>query len=131
MAEPSSVTVELSERLPVYVSSPCSVNCQYKVKAFKDYYLITLQIDSFLPLTCQRCLGEFTHHYKNQTELAICDSEETAERMMSEHECLVATYQVDLQELLTDDLHLYAPAFHSNMSDCDHEIDKFIHVETE
>lgn len=82
-----------------------------------------------LILTCQRCLGEFSYHYSNLTEVAVCDSDETAEKMMNQYDCLVSTNQVDLQEIVTDELHLYAPEFHFDLNECDHGVDKFISIE--
>jgi uncharacterized protein len=129
--EQQSLMIEIQDRLPGHLCSPCLINCLFKVKPFKNYYLITLKCDSILTVVCQRCLGEFAHHYSNQTELAICDSDETAENMMSDYECIVSNSQVNLQELLTDELYLYAPQFHLDFKDCDHETDVFISVNAE
>lgn len=124
--EQQTLSIEIDKRLPNHLSSPCVINCQFIVKSFKDYYLVELKSESTLSVTCQRCLGEFSHSYSNQTELAVCDSDETAERLMSQYECIVSTEEIDLQELLTDELNLYLPEFHPDFKDCDHEIDVFI-----
>ncbi|MDI9818206.1 MULTISPECIES: DUF177 domain-containing protein [unclassified Legionella] len=125
------VNIKLQERLPAHVASPCSINCQFSVESFDHYYLLTLSVDTLLELTCQRCLKEFSYHYLNLTKLAICDSEEMAEELMERYECIVANNHIDLQELVTDELHLYAPELHPEMIHCDGEINKFIMTEAE
>ncbi|ARG97479.1 YceD family protein [Legionella micdadei] len=127
-----TVVVELSDRLPARIQTRCSVNCQFDVKACDDYYLLTLNVDGVLNLTCQRCLDEFSHHYHNQTELAICRTDEMAEKMMEKYESIVAkNNHVDLAELITDELHLYAPEFHLSTNECNSAASKFITLEQE
>jgi uncharacterized protein len=125
------LTLVIEERLPSHLHSPCVINCQFTVSSFDNYYLVKLKSDSLLTLTCQRCLGEFSYPYSNQTELAVCAGEEVAEKMMGQYDCIVSEYQVDLQALLADELHLYAPEFHLDHRDCDHEVDRFIDLQTE
>jgi uncharacterized protein len=119
---------EVSERLPEQLASPCSVNCEFELVPLERYYLMKFTLDSKLLVTCQRCLSEFSFHYVNHNELALCDSEERAEQMMSDYECIVAETQIDLLQIITDDLHLYTPMFHLEIKDCDHEIDVFINT---
>lgn len=119
--------IELQERLPVFILSPCVLECQYKVTAQADYYLVNLKVNAVLTLICQRCLHDFSYDYTNQLELAVCDSEQKAEKLMTLHECIVASHnQVNLVELLTDELHLYVPKYHPQRSDCDEEVSCFI-----
>lgn len=126
-AEQQEANIELRERLPAHVLSPCMIHCQFDVEAFNHYYVITLDVNSTLSVICQRCLKEFAYHYVNQTTLAICDSDEMAEKLMEQYECIVSNNnQVDLKELLTDELHLYVPESHPEITDCDNEIDRFI-----
>jgi uncharacterized protein len=128
-ARQQNTTVELKERLPAHIVLPCQVACQFVVKSFYRYYLITLKADSILTLICQRCLKEFTYHYRNQTELAVCDSDKMAEQLMDQYECIVSPNElVDLNELLTDELHLYGPEFHPQVSDCNNEVSRFINT---
>lgn len=124
--EQQRVSIEIDQRLPMHLSSPCVINCQFTVKPLKDYYLIEINSDAKLSVTCQRCLGEFSHSYSNQSELAVCDTDEIAERLMNQYECIVSSDEIDLQELLTDELNLYLPEFHPGFKDCDHEIEVFI-----
>ncbi|KTD36261.1 metal-binding protein [Legionella nautarum] len=126
------VKIELDERLPARVASPCVVNCQFDVKALTDYYLLTLRSEAIITISCQRCLDEFSHHYVNQTELAVCHSEQMAEKMLGQYESIVSEHnEVDLVELLTDELHLYAPEFHPSTKECDNQASKFIAKEQE
>lgn len=129
-AGPQNVKIELQQRLPAYVAGPCVLDCQFKVIAVENYYLITLDIDSVVSVICQRCLGEFNHHYINQTTLAVCASDEIAEKLMELYECVVSSDgHIELEELLTDELHLYVPEFHSDIENCDQEINRFIQVD--
>ncbi|MBA2656480.1 MAG: DUF177 domain-containing protein [Tatlockia sp.] len=121
-----SQDIEISGRLPGHLHSPCVVHCLFQAKAYKDYYLLTLRSDAALTITCQRCLTEFSHQYSNTTELAICDSDETAERMMNHYDCIVSDYRIDLGEIITDELYLYSPEFHLDIDQCNDEIAKYI-----
>lgn len=124
---PQQIKIELDQRLPARIASPCVVNCQFDVKAMDNYYLLTLRSEAMMRISCQRCLDEFSHHYVNQTELAVCNSEEMAEKMLEQYESIVSERnEVDLVELVTDELHLYAPEFHSSTKECDNEASKFI-----
>ncbi|KTC92919.1 MULTISPECIES: YceD family protein [Legionella] len=129
---PQQVKIELDQRLPARVGSPCVVNCKFDVKAFDNYYLLTLRAEAMITINCQRCFDEFSHHYVNQTELAVCNTDEMAEKMLEQYESIVSEHnQVDLVDLVTDELHLYAPEFHSSTKECDNEASKFITKEQE
>lgn len=131
-AAPQTVKIKLHERLPARINSPCLVNCQFTVRAVDNYYLMTLDVDVILTITCQRCLDLFSHHYINQTVLAICSTDERAEKMIELYESIVADHnQVDLIELVTDELHLYAPEFHALASECNRAASRFIREEHE
>jgi uncharacterized protein len=123
-------TIPIDERLPAHIKAPCLVNCEFTVNNKESYYLLTLAIKVDLTLVCQRCLSEFIHPYSNQTELAVCDSEALAEKMLTQYESIVADNQeIDLEAIIADELILYAPAFHPTLSDCDAEISKFVTIE--
>jgi uncharacterized protein len=50
-----------------------------------------------------------------------------AEKLMSQYDSVVSTNnQVDLLELVTDELLLYAPEFHLDPEECDKSIQKWI-----
>ncbi|KTD22302.1 metal-binding, possibly nucleic acid-binding protein [Legionella lansingensis] len=130
-AEGEHIVLELRERLPTHLISPCTVNCHFSVEKCNDYYLLHLNVESNLGIICQRCLQEFSYHYDNTSELAIVSCDEMADKLMEQFECVVAdNNQVDLKELVTDELHLYIPELHAKSSDCDHNVDKFIGVES-
>ena len=129
---PQTTRVTLKERLPAHINSPCEINCQFEAKLVDNYYLLSLNVESALSLVCQRCLNEFSQHYANQTTLAICSSDEVAEKLMQSYECLVSqNNQIDLSELLSDELYLYGPEFHADARDCDVEMSSFIRAERE
>jgi uncharacterized protein len=126
-AESQKVVVEITERLPANIEGPCVVNCDYNIEKCADYFILTLAINSKLTITCQRCLNEFQHDYSNQTVLAVCHSDERAVELMSNYECVVAkNNQVDLIELITDELYLYTPDNHQDISDCDKVVSEYI-----
>lgn len=128
-AEQYPVKFELQDRLPAHIKLPCVINCRFDVKPYDNYYVIKLNVDSILTVICQRCLSEFSYPYANQTELAICTSDETAEKLMENYECIVSSNsQIDLIEIVTDELYLYGPEFHPEQSDCDNEMSKFINL---
>lgn len=125
--EEESVKIELQERLPAFISGPAILNCHFNVKMQGNYYLLTLKADSKLKAICQRCLNEFEYHYVNETVLAVCNSDTMAEQLMDQYECVVSdNNQVDLKELLTDELYLYGPEFHPEVTDCDTEVNRYI-----
>lgn len=119
--------ITVYERLPVFIKAPCVLNFRYKLSSLPDYYLLHLAVSASLSIVCQRCLQAFTYDYVNRTAIAICDSEQKAEKIMDDYECIVnRDKQVNLAELLVDELHLYAPQYHSSPENCDKEISHFI-----
>lgn len=129
--EQQALTIEIKDRLPAHLNSPCIINCNFVAKVYENYYILNLNSKANLAITCQRCLGKFDYPYSNQTELAICKTDEIAEQLMNRYDCMVAANEVDLQEILTDELNLYTPEFHPDQKACDHEIDRFISTERE
>ncbi|WP_419421050.1 YceD family protein [Legionella sp. D16C41] len=123
-----TIHVDIKERLPERVSPPCSLDCNYLVKEVDNYFVLFLEVKGELVIECQRCLKNFLYNYDNKTTVAICNSEACAERLMSIYECIVAKdFSINLVELITDELHLYSPESHPNISECDKEVSKFIH----
>lgn len=116
---PTRVQLKLSERLPYYIVSDCTLDCEYLVQQFPNYYLLRLNVSGDLTIQCQRCLAPFTHFYENHTELAICRDDVTAENLMEQYECIVASQnEIDLVTIVTDELHLYAPEKHAELIEC-------------
>lgn len=125
--ELQQVDVSLVERLPETIQSPCELNCEFKIENSGNYYLLKLSVAGVLAINCQRCLGVFHHDYYNQTELAICANDAIAETLMEHFDCIVAEdNQVDLEEIITDELYLFAPEKHENRVDCDTDIAQLI-----
>jgi uncharacterized protein len=119
--------ITLKERLPQFVTVPCTLNVRYHVEAKDDYYLIHLHVEGALHLQCQRCLDEFDYHYDNNTLIAACKSDERAEELLEHYECIVSpTFQITLDDLIIDELHLYAPQFHPELTDCSSAITQFL-----
>lgn len=125
--KPGNIHANINDRIPANIKGPCSLNCNFSVSAMNDYFLLNLDVQAELIIICQRCVSEFPYHYENKTTLAICHSDARAEELANDYECIVSQHgEVDLIELLTDELHLYTPEFHSDFNDCDREIGRFI-----
>ena len=117
----------LNERLPAFLIAPCHLTVSYNVEAEDDFYLIYLTVTGNFTSVCQRCMQEFATSYDNHTIIAVCRSDERAEQLLEQYECIVSSnWQVDLKELVVDELHLYAPQFHPDINDCDSEINQFL-----
>lgn len=122
-----TVVIQIQERKPERVNLPCELTCVFQVATGSDHYLLTMEVSGKLEITCQRCLAGFQQEYFNKTQLAICASEEIAERLMASYECIVVkNNQVDLVDLITDELHLFLPEKHADFSECDNEISGMI-----
>jgi uncharacterized protein len=123
-----SITVDLRERLPENITGPCHLKCDYSVQSQGAYFLLTLKVSGQLALVCQRCLNEFTQAYSNETTLAVCSDDDVANQLMRNYECIVVNNaEVDIIELLTDELYLYSPLHHPEISDC-REVEQFIEL---
>ena len=117
---PEHVVVRIHDRLPGFVHSPCELTCDFHVEGHRDYYRMLLEVQGTLKLACQRCLDDFQCHYHHHSELAVCRSDDMAEKIMASYECIVSeTDEVDLIEIITDELHLYCPEKHSDPQACD------------
>ncbi|KTD49358.1 metal-binding protein [Legionella rubrilucens] len=127
---PQHLSLTLTERLPYYIEPPVHLECGYAVERKDNYYLVNLNVRGDLTITCQRCLKPFAHAYANHLELAVCGSEEAAEKLLTTYEAIVALdNQIDLEGLITDELHLYSPQSHEDPNECDPEIAAYIHAE--
>lgn len=125
--DPQTKKITIRERLPGFITEPCHLEVSYQVQAEDNFYLIQLHVKGDLSLQCQRCLEQFNYSYDNQTVVAVCRDDERAEQLLEYYECIVSTsLQVDLSELIIDELHLYAPQFHPEISDCSSEINQFL-----
>lgn len=126
---PQNFTIELKERLPSYLG-PCVVNGCFSVENYANYYLMPLNVNANLTISCQRCLAEFGYHYSNETTIAICNSDEIAENLMNQYECVVSSdSHINLEDLLVDELYLYTSQFHPKAEDCDNEVGQYIGLE--
>ncbi|RUR12152.1 DUF177 domain-containing protein [Legionella sp. km772] len=124
--------LNLSARLPSFLASPCQVNVTYQVEAKEDFYLMHLVVSGELTVTCQRCLNAFNLIYNNPTTIAVARDDERAEQLLEHYECIVSSnYQVNLEDLVIDELHLYVPQFHEETKDCDGEVNQYLTGKTE
>jgi uncharacterized protein len=122
-----SKTVTLTERVPHFIATPCELNVNYHVETREDFYLINLEVRGELTLLCQRCMDDFNYSYENNTIIAVCRDDARAEQLLERYECIVASnLQVSLEDLIIDELHLYAPQFHPEIEDCGNEINQFL-----
>lgn len=120
-------TIIVSERLPHFIAEPCTLQVNFHVEARDDFYFVHLHVVGVLHLQCQRCLDDFNYPYDNNTVIAVCRDEKRAEQLLENYECIVSSnLQVSLEDLITDELHLYAPQFHPEITDCRREINQFL-----
>ncbi|MGQ3890967.1 YceD family protein [Legionella sp. CNM-4043-24] len=121
------VTLENITRLPANIEGPCTLVCEFQVQKVDNYFLLSLKVEGDLTIICQRCLHTYRHHYVNSSTLAVCDTDEMAERLLPEYESIVAdNNQVELVELISDELYLYSPEMHAEISECDRSVDQYI-----
>ncbi len=119
--------VIIEERLPAFLASPCQLNVTYQVEDKRNHYLINLTVEGQLTVSCQRCMQEFELPYSNATVIAVARSDERAEQLLEHYESMVSSNgKVSLEELISDELHLYVPQFHEEIKDCDQEINQFL-----
>lgn len=124
---PQQKYITVSARLPTFIGAPCALNVKYWVEAHEDSYFIHLEVQGELTVVCQRCMQDFTLNYKNPTTIAVARSDQRAEQLLEQHECIVSSnWQVNLEDLVVDDLHLYVPQAHNEIEDCDQEINQFL-----
>lgn len=125
-------TIVINERLPLSLQGPILLNCEYKIDKFSNFYLLELAVSGEIIINCQRCTGSFTHNFLNQSKIAICNSDEIAERLMNEYESIVShNDQIDLSDIVTDELHLYVPEFHTKLVDCKEDIRSFLSTDSD
>ncbi|MBA2648572.1 MAG: DUF177 domain-containing protein [Legionella sp.] len=125
-------TLLITERLPHFLLAPCVLNVAYQVKAEDDYYLIQLGVEGVFTIQCQRCLQDFSYPYTNKTCIAVCSTDERAASLLEYYECIVSSNnQVVLEELVIDELHLYAPQYHLDESECDIEVMQLLNGKNE
>lgn len=123
----SEQPLTLKERLPAYIHGPLHLMTQYQVEAKQDYFVLKLHVSGELLIDCQRCMDAFSIPYQNTTELALVKTDERAEQLLSQYECVLCpTGQIDLADLVIDELYLYAPLFHLEEKDCNEEIRQII-----
>lgn len=119
---PRTETLLISEYRPGFLPHPSEVEATYEVEDKIDYFLIRLSVRGDLIVLCQRCMQEFTLAYDNSTVIAVCPTEERAERIQAQYDCIVANKgTVVLEDIVRDDLHLYLPPSHPDSNDCDKE----------
>lgn len=115
--------LSLEHRLPDFLIPPSTLEVTYSVKAEHDFYLIHLRVHGELKVLCQRCMGEFLLPYENETQVAVCRSEARADQLLARYESMVSSDgQVDLEELIVDELHLYVLPYHKEIEACDKQV---------
>jgi len=119
-SDAQTISISIQERLPDNVSEASHMTCKYTVKDEQTYHLLVLDVRAELTMLCQRCLHTYKFDYIHQTVLAVCATDELADRLMSSYDTItVEKQEVDLLMVLTDDLHLNTPLNHPNREDCD------------
>jgi uncharacterized protein len=119
--------LSITERLPRFISVPCDVAVAYAVEKKEDFFLMNLEVLGAITVTCQRCLEEFSLSYHNLTTIAVVQNDERAEQLLEHYESIVSpNWEVFLDDVVVDELHLYAPQTHTEHNDCAEEIKQFL-----
>ena len=81
---------------------------------------IAIEIEGAVPVTCQRCLGDFPLAVDQRTVAVLARSEKEADELdaTSDHEVLVADHALDAVALVEDELLLTLPYAPVHESDC-------------
>lgn len=112
-------TVTLTDRLPGFVETPLELSGTLSVSAKDGYYLLNVRGEGIVSITCQRCMEVTARNWPFDICLAVVTNDDAAERLMEQFEVIVAeSGELNLQDILTDELHLSAPRFHENEADC-------------
>ncbi len=114
-----TVILHITARLPDFILSPCDVTCHFQVTAEHHYDLVETEVSGTLTVVCQRCLEVFPYAYHHTMQLAVCRNDVDAARYMASFDCIVSeTGDVDLLEVVTDELCLYCPEKHEDITHC-------------
>lgn len=125
-------TIVITQRLPAFMTGPCTLNVDYLVESKDDYYMIQLHVQGDLNIICQRCLEEFAYSYDNTTQIVVCSNDARADQLLEQYECIVAAnLKVELEDLVIDELHLYAPQFHPDINECSSAIQQILKEKNE
>ncbi|MDP3559314.1 MAG: hypothetical protein Q8R79_03055 [Legionellaceae bacterium] len=110
----TSVTLTVSERLPIHIDAPYTVECQYTLQEQARHFLMTLALSSQLLIRCQRCMQCFEHHYQHRFTLALCLQQADVDKLSNEYEAILLENKtnVNLEDLINDEIHLYSPEKH-------------------
>lgn len=127
--EKGETILPITKRLPPHLAEACELSCVYSVENCSTFYLLHLRITGLISTICQRCAQIFPFFCDSESTLALCSTDEQAEKLLSHYETVVIEHdKVDLLELVTDDLHLNSPLFHPDVALCDKFADKFIRI---
>ncbi|MCR9191090.1 MAG: DUF177 domain-containing protein [Gammaproteobacteria bacterium] len=125
--QPVQISMILQERLPYFVQGPCELQCDVWVEKAIDHYHLTVLAKGRVTVICQRCLQPFDYDYDYKSDLALCRNDSIAEKMMASSDCMVqADDALDLQAIVTDDLHLFCPEKHEDQLECDGVVSQYL-----
>jgi uncharacterized protein len=112
-------TVLLKERLPFIVDKPVELSFSYTIENKGDFYLLQLEEEANIHLICQRCTDEWIYPYHQMHKLAVCADEKAAQKYQTLYDVLVfSDLNVDIDEVLVDNLHLFLPENHEKVDQC-------------
>ena len=110
----------ISERLPAQVMAPVHLDYSFSLEARDDYYILHLNEAALIQLNCQRCGENWEYSYQQSHEIAICRSDEDAEKYQSSYDLMVLPdLNIDILTVITDNLHLFLPIYHEKVENGD------------
>ena len=116
----SEVTVCLHDRLPAWIRSPCSLTTVVKIEEQAKHYRLSFRLQGTIAICCQRCFEwvDYTYTHQNNIVVLSCDAELV--RHSLDEDCIVANAgEINWLDVVTDELHLYAPEIPHARSECD------------
>lgn len=117
------LVIQVNDRLPKHIVDSCEVVCDVHVESHGRYYLLTLDCKTILSIECQRCLQVFQEPFHHQSVLAVCGDDVTAEALIKDFECIVASdHTINILDVVTDELHLFSLEKHAFLANCAQEI---------
>ncbi len=110
-----TLSLKLETRLPEHLIGPCLLTCHWHLETTTDQPILALALEGDLSIVCQRCAQPVNLPFHHENKIALCNNQATLDRLMPEMDCLLMEeLPSSLEELVIDELFLYAPDRHPN-----------------
>lgn len=107
--------ITLTDQLPQQIQAPCTLQCCWTLTPQDNALHLTLKVEGTLQILCQRCCEMFEHHFQQENTLILFETEAALKLANKAQDTLLIDELPDqLEALLMDELHLYAPEKHQS-----------------